>query len=237
MNRSTLPSSPAASGLLDIHALGQSASPAHAEETSRFFSNDVLFQNAFTSAAIGMALVGLDGQWLKVNAALCDIVGYSEQELLQTTFQAITHPDDLDTDLNFARQLFAGEIRSYQMEKRYFHKTGRVVWILLNVSCVLSRSGHPLFAIAQVLDITSRKAMEQELQSRNAELTEALHQVKQLQGILPICMYCKSVRDDENYWHRVETYVAKHSAASFSHGVCPTCLKKHETELIPRPSK
>ncbi|MBD0364264.1 MAG: PAS domain S-box protein, partial [Coleofasciculus sp. C3-bin4] len=119
------------------------------------------FRSAFDYAAIGMALVALDGRWLKVNHSLCEIVGYSEQELLATTFQVITHPDDLDTDLGYAGQLLAGEIRSYQMEKRYFHKLGHVVWIFLSGSLVRDAQSQPLYFIAQIQDITARKQAEE----------------------------------------------------------------------------
>ena len=86
---------------------------------------------------------------LEVNDALCQIVGYSESELPALTFQAITHPDDLEADLEFVRQLLAGEIRTYQMEKRYFHKNGQIVWALLTVSLVRSSSGEPSYFISQ----------------------------------------------------------------------------------------
>ncbi|MBI4315514.1 MAG: PAS domain S-box protein, partial [Chloroflexi bacterium] len=115
------------------------------------------FLSAFESAAIGMALVALDGHWLKVNRVLCDIVGYSAQELMTKTFLDITHPDDLTTHLDYTRQLLAGEIRTYQIEKRYFHKSGRVVWILLSVSLVRDHDGHPTHYISQTQDITERK--------------------------------------------------------------------------------
>jgi PAS domain S-box-containing protein len=121
------------------------------------------FRSAFDSAAIGMALVALDGRWLKVNRALCEIVGYSEEELLATKFQAITHPDDLDTDLDYVRQLLEGKIRSYEMEKRYLHKLGHVVWILLSGSLLRDVEGKPLYFIAQVQDITFRKHTEEAL--------------------------------------------------------------------------
>jgi len=121
------------------------------------------FSSAFRDAAIGMALVGTDGQWLQVNPALCALVGYTEQELLATTFQAITHPDDLDTDLAFVRQMLAGEISTYHMEKRYFHKQGRIVWILLTVSLVRDPVGQPLYFIGQIQDITERKQVQEKL--------------------------------------------------------------------------
>ncbi|BCA54507.1 hypothetical protein W02_16470 [Nitrospira sp. KM1] len=116
--------------------------------------------SAFQHATIGMALVGVDGQWLKVNAALRKIVGYTEAELLSTTFQAITHPDDLDADLAFVRQMLNGEICSYQLEKRYFHKQGHLVWILLSVSLVHDSKGRARYFISQIQDITARKHSE-----------------------------------------------------------------------------
>lgn len=121
------------------------------------------FRSAFESAGIGMAIVGLDGRFQKVNRVLCEIVGYSHDELLQKTFQDITHPDDLDADLSHVRALIAGEARSYQMEKRYIHRNGTVVWIRLTGSIVHKEDGSPLQFVAQIEDITSRKQIEQAL--------------------------------------------------------------------------
>mgnify|MGYP001803170758 FL=1 len=129
-----------------------------------------LFRLAFNDAAIGMALVATNGQWLKVNRALCEIVGYSETDLLETTFQEITHPDDLEADLGYVRQMLAGEIRTYQMEKRYFHSSGHIVWILLSVSLVRDKQEQPLYFISQIQDITPRKEAEAQLKSLLVEL-------------------------------------------------------------------
>ena len=115
------------------------------------------FRQSFNYAAIGKALASLEGRWLQVNSALCEIVGYSEAELLQLTFQDITHPDDLEADLNNVQQLLAGEIQAYEMEKRYLHQQGHSVWILLSVSLVRDRHDHPLYFIAEIQDITERK--------------------------------------------------------------------------------
>src|SRR5262249_2530235 len=87
-----------------------------AERTEAFRQQEVRFRGPFAVAPIGMALIAPDGRWLRVNHALCDFVGYSERELLATDFQAITHPDDLGADLDHARQMLAGTIRTYQME-------------------------------------------------------------------------------------------------------------------------
>ncbi|MGN2391502.1 EAL domain-containing protein [Pelomicrobium sp. G1] len=121
------------------------------------------FISAFEYAAIGMALVSPEGRWLKVNRSLCEVVGYSEAELLTRTFQDITHPDDLETDLQYVRQMLAGEIQTYQMEKRYLHKQGHVIWVLLSVSLVRNEVGEPLYFISQMQNITQRKKTEAEL--------------------------------------------------------------------------
>jgi diguanylate cyclase (GGDEF)-like protein/PAS domain S-box-containing protein len=123
-----------------------------------------LLESAFRDAAIGMALVAPDGRWLQVNPALCALVGYSAPELLATTFQAITHPDDLETDLDYVRQMLAGAIPTYQLDKRYFHKAGHIVWIQLNVSLARASDGQPLYFLAQIQDITDRKRAEAQLQ-------------------------------------------------------------------------
>ncbi len=122
------------------------------------------FFNAFEHAPIGMALVALDGQWLRVNRALSELVGYSAEELRQKTFQDITHPDDLETDLDHVRRLRAGEIRSYNLEKRYIRKDGQVVWILLSASLVRAADGSPLYYLSQIQDITLQKYAREALQ-------------------------------------------------------------------------
>ena len=139
-----------------------------AEEKLR--ENRELFRSAFDHAAIGMALVSPDGRWLQVNHSLCEIVGYSEQELLATTFQAITHPDDLVADLAYVHQMLAGQISSYQMEKRYRHKLGHTVWVLLGVSLVRDGQGNPLYFISQIQDITVRKQAEVQLKTTSEQL-------------------------------------------------------------------
>ncbi len=121
------------------------------------------FRSAMQHSPIGMALVAPNGHWLKVNEALCAIVGYTEQELLVSDFQSITHPDDLDADLGQVRRMLAGAINTYQMEKRYVHKDGRFIWILLNVSLVRDDDGRPLYFISQIQDITIRKQVMEEL--------------------------------------------------------------------------
>jgi PAS domain S-box-containing protein len=132
------------------------------------------FHNAFEYAAIGMALVAPDGRWLKVNKSLCSLSGYSEEELLTMTFQDITHPDDLSADLEFVHQILAKTILTYQMEKRYFHKSGRIVWILVSVSLIRDSQDNPLYFISQIEDITDRKRSEEELAQHRAHLEQMI---------------------------------------------------------------
>ncbi|RBP90620.1 PAS domain S-box-containing protein/diguanylate cyclase (GGDEF)-like protein [Cytobacillus firmus] len=123
------------------------------------FKNIDLFNQAFFFAPIGMSIVSLEGKWIKVNHALTKITGYTEDELLTTNFQALTYPKDLDTDLSYTQELVEGKRDSFEMEKRYVHKSGKIVWVLLSVSIV--REGNkPLFLISQIQDITDRKNSE-----------------------------------------------------------------------------
>lgn len=121
------------------------------------------FRATFEQAAVGIAHVGTDGRWLRVNQKLCDIVGYAPEELLRLTFQDITHPDDVEADLAQLRRLLAGEITTYSMEKRYFRKDRQTVWINLTVALALTPQGEPKYLISVVEEITEKKAVEDAL--------------------------------------------------------------------------
>lgn len=123
------------------------------------------FRGNFENAAIGMALLDIDGKWLKINQTLCQIIGYSEEELYQLTFQEITHPDDLKADLDLVQELIDGKRSHYQMEKRYIHKKGHIVHIILAASLVRNQSNQPLYFISQIIDITQQKNAEQEIKA------------------------------------------------------------------------
>ena len=144
-----------------LELTNENAERKRAEEELR--RSEKRFRSSMEYAAIGMALVAPDGRWLRVNRALCKIVGYCEAELLATNFQSITHPDDLEEDLNCVRRMLAGEIDTYELEKRYIHKDGHPVWIQLNVSLVRDAEGHPVHFISQIQDITERKRQADEL--------------------------------------------------------------------------
>ncbi len=120
-------------------------------------------QGTFENSSIGMALVGLDGKWSKVNESLCKSVGYTEKEILKLTFQDITHPGDLTKDLVLLKELVDGKRESYQIEKRYYHKKGHIVYVLLTVTAVKNINGEIAHFISQIVDLSSRIEAERKL--------------------------------------------------------------------------
>jgi diguanylate cyclase (GGDEF)-like protein/PAS domain S-box-containing protein len=128
-------------------------------------------RTAFDNSLIGMALVGTDGRWFRVNQALCVITGCFPDELLQKRYQDLTHPDDLAEDMEHRAKVLAGVVHGYQMRKRYLRADGTVVWVLLSNSLVRDEAGEPLHFIEQVQDISQRKRLEDDvrrLQSRDS---------------------------------------------------------------------
>jgi diguanylate cyclase (GGDEF)-like protein/PAS domain S-box-containing protein len=121
------------------------------------------FLQIFSHAPIGMALASIDGNWLKTNQAFCDIVGYTEGELLAKSFRDLTHAEDFQVDQTFVQLVLAGQIQKYQMETRYFHKDGHIVPVMLYASLVRQVDGSPDYLILRIEDLTQRKKMEDAL--------------------------------------------------------------------------
>ena len=131
------------------------------------------FRSIFDHAPIGVAMVSLEGRYLRVNRSLCEILGYSEDELLATTWQEITHPDDLEASLAYARRILEGEFPRYHLEKRFLHADGHTVWASLSVSLVRNSEGEPLYFVSQIQDVTERKEAEAALRRSEASLDAA----------------------------------------------------------------
>jgi PAS domain S-box-containing protein len=121
------------------------------------------FVGAFENSSTGMALVGLDGKWMQVNSSICNSLGYSKEELMELTFQDITHPDDLEKDIDLLHGLINGKTETYQISKRYYHKKGSIVHVLLTVTGVYGVEGHLLHFISQIVDVTKMVESERKL--------------------------------------------------------------------------
>ncbi len=132
------------------------------EQTLR--DSEARFRATFEQAAVGIAHVAPNGQFLRLNQRFCDIVGYVHDEMLALTFQDITHPDDLGADLERMRQLLSGQEQTYAIEKRYYRKSGETVWINLTVSLLRKPTGEPAYFVSVIEDIAQRKQAEEELQ-------------------------------------------------------------------------
>lgn len=131
---------------------------------------EALFRMTFEQAAIGIAHIAPDGRWIRVNHKLSAMLGYSHAELLELSFQDLTYPGDLDADLDKVNALLAGQISSYQMEKRYIRKNGNLVWANLSVSLVRTAAGEPDHFISVVEDIQARKEAESTIRLQKAQL-------------------------------------------------------------------
>lgn len=130
------------------------------------------FRNIFESSGIGMAILGPDGQFTKVNSAFCEIMGCNDEEILETNFRDITHPDDLEKSVNLIEDMIKNELlESSSLEKRYIHKNGEVIWALTTLSLIRGTDGKPLFFIAQIQNITKRKKNEEQLLKYTDELS------------------------------------------------------------------
>ena len=149
------------------------------------------FRAAFEQAAVGIAHVSPDGRWLRVNQKLCDIVGYTRDELSSLTFQDITHADDLDIDLAQMHQVLEGQLDTYTLEKRYLKKDGSPVWINLTVALVREEAGKPDYFISVVEDIQRRKRAEEELLARTEALRLSREELRRLSG------HVQHVREEE----------------------------------------
>ena len=176
---------------------------------------DKLFENIFQHAPNGIAIVDLDYRCVKVNRSLLELIGYTEDELRGMTFLDIIHKDDLDLAEKYKKALFAGEINSYQLKKRYFHKTGRIIWVLSSVSLEFDQDGVPLFYISQVVDITNHQEMLLQLNSladitkhQNEKLRDfahiATHDIRTHLGNLNVISgfmedELQGIKDDENF--------------------------------------
>jgi len=168
--------------LLSMLAFAQDAT-ARVQAEAEAADREALFRATFEQAAVGIAHVGLDGRWLRVNHTLCEFFGHAPDTLLATTFQQLTHPDDLSDDLALVQQLLDGRIDRYDMRKRYLHADGRALWAHLTVSLRRDADGQPLHFISVIEDIAAAVEAEQAIRQAHDELElRVAERTRELEG-------------------------------------------------------
>jgi PAS domain S-box-containing protein len=202
-------------GKTSLALTGREASSTTGGEHDRFFDTSIDM----------LCFLGFDGYFRRLNQAWERTLGFTREELMARPFIEFVHPDDRARTLSQnARVRAGGQARGF--ENRYVCKDGSYRWFLWNAAP--DAPGRVVYSVAR--DITARKQAEEDRERLVVELRAALAEVRSLREILPICSYCRKIRDDENYWHTVETYISRHTATRFSHGVCPSC---YATEVQP----
>jgi len=186
------------------------------------------FRRIFEDGPLGMIIVAPNYRLVKANKAFCKMLGYTEEELVGRSIQELTHRDDRKKSADASELAFTGETSLFHLEKRYIKKNQESLWVELNAVTVHDQEGKVLYALGMVEDISERKVADREKEQLIFQLMEALAKIKTLRGLIPICAWCKKIRDDTGYWTRVETYIREHSDASFTHCICPTCLNKED---------
>lgn len=180
------------------------------------------FRSSFENSAVGMALISPEGKWKEVNDSICKIVGYTAAELKNLTFQDITHPDDLDNDLQLMDELIAGKRNSYHLQKRYFHKDGHTVWILLAVSMVKNEQHEIVHFISQIQDITEQKNAERNIKQERKLLRTIIDNI-------PVNIYLKDLNSRKTLVNKKETeYMGVEDEAEI--------LGKNDYDLYPEDS-
>ena len=138
--------------------------------------SEVRFRSTFEQAAVGIAHVSTDGTFLRINQKFCDIVGYSHDEMNDLTFQEITHPDDLNEDLAYVKELLSGKVSTYSIDKRYIRKDAGLVWVNLTVSLIRKENGEPDWFVAVIKDITERKKVQESMRDSEEKFRHLMEQ-------------------------------------------------------------
>lgn len=165
------------------------------------------------------------------NDRWAQILGYEtieEFEYTTDTWTNLIHPDDREAAWASINDHLEGRTDFHRIEYRMLGKDGEYRWILDHAKIVQrDAEGRPLRMSGIHMDITDRKKIEKERDELVESLQKALKEIKTLQGILPLCSFCKKIRNDKGYWEQVEVYIRRHSEADISHSICPDCMKKH----------
>jgi len=182
-----------------------------------------LFHAAIEEAPDGVQIVDMDGSVIYSNKAVEDMYGFSHEELRGM------HVNEMNVDPEFAGEAILPSIREsgrWAGELMVKHKNGTEFPIWLTTSLAKDKGGKPLAMVGVIRDMTERNRMEQEREKLISELQEALANIKTLRGLIPVCAWCRKVRDDRGYLDNLEAYIRTHTDAKITHGICPDCMSK-----------
>jgi PAS domain S-box-containing protein len=184
-------------------------------------------EDRFFATSIDMlCFLNFSGHFKRLNPAWERTLGFTREELMSKPFIEFVHPDDRERTLNQNREVRGGG-KALGFENRYLCKDGSYRWFLWNAAP--DTAEQVIYSVAR--DVTASKHAAHEREQLVRELQAALDEVKALRGILPMCSYCRKVRDDNDYWHTVENYISTHTTTMFTHGICPSCVA---TEIEPQ---
>lgn len=173
--------------------------------------------------------VAPDGRFLFVNRGWKELLEYDDKELVGLMFFDIIHPENRDHCKGLFEKVLQGdEVRN--IETVFVSRAGREILVEGNINVRL-KDGLPVGTRGIFRDITARRKAEKEREELISELQEALRKIRTLKNLIPVCAWCKNVRDDKGYWNRLESYIKEHAGVSFTHGICPECVKKVYPEL------
>jgi PAS domain S-box-containing protein len=166
---------------------------------------DPAFRAIFEDSPIGIVIVDGDLKIIDVNAAYCDLVGYTEAEMMARHIPDFTHPEDRARDAEFAQLVLSGALPHYRAEKRYIRKSGEIVWASITVTALLDPSGVSRYTFSMAQSLTDRRA---------------------LRGILPVCPSCHRVRDGRGDWRELENYLREQASSEVRHDLCAQCAAR-----------
>ncbi|MFO7600217.1 MAG: PAS domain S-box protein [Candidatus Desulfacyla sp.] len=202
---------------------------AHKMAEEELRRSEKKFRNIAEISLAGVYIIQ-DGIFTYANKKFAEILGYSVEECLNNMhFGQTVYPEDLDIVREQIRKRISGTINSANYTFRGIKKNGEIIHLEIFGSTIQLTEKRAV--AGSILDITARKQVEEQREELIEALQKALSEVKTLRGFLPICSYCKKIRDDKGYWDQIESYIHKHSDAEFSHGICPECAKKYFPDL------
>jgi PAS domain S-box-containing protein len=195
--------------IIELALCKHDAARAVHEMEDRFFANSIDL----------LCFLDFNGHFKQLNPAWEQTLGFTRKELMSRPFIEFVHPDDRERTLEQNARVRGGG-QALAFENRYLCKDGSYRWFRWNAAS--GSTERVIYSVAR--DVTASKQAEDEREQLVRELQDALAEVKTLLEILPICSYCRKIRDDENYWHTVESYFSQHTTTQFSHGICPSCM-------------